>query len=167
MGVSTLYSNQITNRDASPRVIDDANITKGVLVETVGTLETVAADASASKYYFCSIPSNARVSYVKLFCDSSGTAGAMDIGLWKSTQYGGAVADQDFFASAQSIATESKVGIDVTHESAAFGLEDVEKPVWEALGLSADPMITYDIVGYVTTAIVDAGTLSIKCGYVI
>lgn len=166
MAVVTKYSGNITNRDATPRVIEEANITKGVLLEAVGTLETAAADTSASKYFFCSIPSNARVSQVLLYCDSLGTAGAMDVGLWKNTKDGGAVVDQDFFASAQSLATALN-GTEITHESAVYGLEDVEKPVWEALGLTSDPNLIYDIVGYVTTATVDAGTVMLKVRYVI
>jgi hypothetical protein len=33
-----------------------------------------------------------------------------------------------------------------------FGIEDVEKPLWEALGLTADPVRDYDIALTLTAA---------------
>lgn len=166
MATVSISSTYITNRDASPRVLSNARISKGTMLVACGTLETTAADDVGSKYKLCSLPSNARVSRVLLSCDSSGTNGIADFGIYQTTENGGAVVDADHFASAQSIATALK-NSDITFESGVYGVEDIEKPLWEALGLSADPRRDYDVVATVTTATVDAATLSLQIYYVI
>lgn len=167
MAVVTTKSGLITNRDASPRVINNSNVDGGNLRSEVGTVETTATDSSASLYLFFQVPSNARLDQVLLYSDDVGTTGLMDIGIWRTTQDGGAVVDADFIASAVNLNSAALNGTDVTHESAVFGLEDAEKPLWQALGLSADPKIFYDVVGQLTEAVTAAGTLTLKCRYAI
>lgn len=151
MALVTLKSGVITKRDTNP--IDFADPTStGLLKEAVGTLEATAADDIGSKYIMCSIPSSARVSQVLLYCDDQGTAGDADIGLYRTTKDGGAVVDADFFGSAVDINAAALNAVDVTHESGVFGLEDAEKTVWEALGLTADPQLMYDVVLTLTEA---------------
>lgn len=166
MATVTLFSTQITNRDASPRELNNGYLTKGMLFESVGTVETSAADDIGSTYNLCSIPSNARISDVLLTCDDLGTAGAANIGLYDTTANGGAVVDADFFASAQLL-TSALDKTSVLHESAVFGKEDVEKRVWEILGLSSDPKKDYDVVLTLSAATVDAGTVSMHVRYTI
>lgn len=166
MATVSVSSTQITNRDASPRVMSQARISKGSLLSSCGTLETTAADSIGSKYKLAQIPSNARVAQVLLSCDSLGTAGAADIGIYQTTDNGGAVVDADHFASAQALTSALK-NSDVTHESGVYGVEDIEKPLWEALGLSADSKRDYDVVLTLTTATIDAGTVSLQVIYAI
>lgn len=165
MAVVTTKAGPITNRDASPKVLSNAAVASGVLKEAVGTVESVSGDSIGSEYIFASIPSNAVVSQVLLYCDDIGTTAAADIGLYKSTADGGAVVDADFFASAVSLSGGALNGTDVTHESAVFGLEDAEKPLWEALGLSSDPNLMYDVVATLTAASDAAGTIMLKVRY--
>lgn len=170
MATVSTSSTQISNRDAIPRVISPGRITRGSLVVSCGTLETTAADDIGSKYKLCSIPSNAVVKQVLLSCDSLGTAGAVDIGIYQTTDNGGAVVDADFFASAQSL-TSALANSDVTFEAngagASYDKSMVEKPLWLAMGLTADPKRDYDVVATVTTATISAGTLSLQVSYVI
>lgn len=167
MATVSLYSTQITNRDASPRVLSNSYLVKGALYESVGTLECTAADDIGSKYYLCTIPSNARISDVLLTCDSTGTTGTADIGLYQTTENGSAVVDADFFASAQAL-TSALSKSSVLHESGVFGKEDVEKRVWELVsGLTEDPKIDYDVVLTVTEATVSGGTVSLHIQYTI
>lgn len=161
-----VLSQQITNRDATPRVLDDSRESKGMLMEAIGTLEATAADTSDSTYRFFSLPSNCRVSEILMSCDDLGTAGAVDVGIYQTTENGSAVVDADFFASAQ-VTTTALTNSDITHESAVYGIEDAEKPLWEALGLSEDSRRDYDVVATVTTANVDAGTITMKGKFVI
>jgi len=165
MAVVDTKATAISNRDSSPKVLSDANISKGILKEAVGTIETTGSDSAGSKYFFGSIPSNARVSKILLSCDGNNTAGAGDIGLYRTTEDGGAVVDADLFASAQAIGT-ALTNSDVTHESAVFGIEDVEKPLWEALGLSEDSKTLYDVIMTITTADDAADSVSLKIQYV-
>ena len=166
MATVSVSSTQITNRDASPKVLNNARLSRGSMLISCGTLETSAADDIGSKYKLCSIPSNARVARVLLSCDSLGTAGAADIGIYQTTENGGAVVDADHFASAQ-VLTSALANSDVTHESGVYGVEDIEKPLWEALGLSSDPRRDYDVVATLTAATVSAGTVSLQVIYTI
>lgn len=167
MAVVTLKSGAITNRDSSPSVMNNANIAGGVLREFVGTLESVSGDSIGSVYIFGSIPSSARVSQLLLYCDDIGTTTVADFGLYRTTNDGGAVVDADFFGSAVSLKDGALNGSDITHESAVFGLEDAEKQIWQALGLSSDPAIMYDVAATLTAASDSAGTITVKCTYVV
>ena len=166
MATVSILSTQITNRDASPKVLNNSFISKGQLFESVGTLEATAADDIGSLYKLCSIPSNARVSDVLLTCDDLGSVGAADIGLYQTTVNGGAAADADLFASAQLLTTALDK-TSVLHESAVFGKDEVETRLWEVLGLTADPKIDYDVCLTLSAATELAGTVSMHIRYAI
>lgn len=172
MAVVTVKSGAITNRDASPRVATNASISRGVLKEAVGTAEGASGDSIASKYIMAQVPSNARISRVLLSNDAISTAGATDVGVYRTTADGGAVVVAAAFASAV-VLTSAQVNVDVTHEADPtdgnandFGLADTEKPLWQVLNLAADPKVQYDIVLTLTAALGGAGTLGLKVQYV-
>lgn len=170
MAVVTVKSTQITNRDATPRVIANGPVTAGMVQSFAATAEAANGDSIASKYIMGSIPSNAYGEVVKLYCDAI-TSGAADVGIYRTTVDGGAVVDVDFYASAQSIASAITTGTEIQHEADAtdagsgFGLADLEKPLWQRLGLSADPGVMYDIVVTLTAATTAAGTIGLRCYY--
>lgn len=166
MATVSVSSTQITNRDASPRVRSNSRISRSPLLCSMGVCATGAADDIGSKYKLCSVPSNARIAQVLLSCTSLGTAGAANIGLWRTTDDGGAVVDADFFASAV-VLTSALSNSDVTTEANSTGLgkDDMEKPLWEALGLSVDPKIDYDVVAQLSAATVDAGAIALQVTY--
>lgn len=151
MAVEALKSSVITNADATPPVLSNARLAHCSMLEAVGTKQASASASIGSTYRLCRIPSNARVSEVILSCDAFDTTGAADIGVYQTAANGGAVVDADFFASAV-VLTTALPNTAVTHESGVFGIEDVEKPLWEALGLSADPQRDYDIALTLTAA---------------
>lgn len=151
MAVEALKSSAITNADATPLVLTNARIMAGAMREAIGTKQASASASIGSTYALCRIPSNARISEVILSCDAFDTTGAGDVGIYQTADNGGAVVDADFFASAV-VMTAALANTTVTHESGVFGIEDVEKPLWEALGLSADPMRDYDVVITLTAA---------------
>jgi hypothetical protein len=171
MATVAIKSGPITNRDATPAVTPNANVQGGFLRECVGTLEATAADDIGSTYRFCQIPSNARVSQILLYSDDQGTAGDMDLGIYQTTANGAAVLDADHFAAAVDINAAALNGTDITHESGSgtgcFGLEDAEKPLWQALGLTADPCLMYDVVGTLTEANTAGATITLKVRFVV
>lgn len=168
MAVVTVKSGAITNRDSTPSVQSNALIAGGVLREFVGTVETANGDSIGSKYIFGSLPSNARVSQILLYSDDIGTTTLADFGLYRTTADGSAVVDADFFASAVDVKGGALNASDITHEATvSYDVDDAEKPLWSALGLSSDPGIMYDLVATLTAAADAAGTMSIKCRYVI
>src|SRR5688572_30174269 len=89
----------LTNRDAVPRVINGPTF-RGELKEAIAYIAAAADDTAASVYRLCSLPSNARLSELLLTAADFTTAGAIHVGLHRTTQDGGAVVDADLFATA-------------------------------------------------------------------
>lgn len=171
MAVVTTKSTAVTNADAASQTNNSQKIAGGRLREDVGTLEAVSGDSIGSVYRLARVKSGSRISQVLLSCDAITTC-AGDVGIYDIPAVNsGAVVDADFFASAQSLAS-ALVNTDVTHEAdaadagAGFGLADVEKPLWQALGLAADPNKLYDIAVTLTAAAGSAGTVAMKVRYV-
>lgn len=173
MATAIVKSLAITNRDASPQVYSNANLSKGALLEAVGTCEIASTQDLGSTYIMASVPSNARISQLLFSCDDVGTTGLADIGVYQTTANGSAVVDADFFASAVDMNAAALNAVDVTNEAdpadaaAGYGKADIEKPLWQALGLSADSNRFYDIVLTTTEASTTAGTLTLKVRYVV
>lgn len=164
MAVVITKSGSITNRDATPKVLTNSSLNKASMLKAAGTIETTGSDSTGSTYLFCSLPSNARVSDVLFSVDGNNTAGTLDIGIYQTTANGSAVVDADFFASAQALSS-ALARTSVVHESAVYGIEDIEKPLWEALGLTEDSNIDYDVVGTIVTADDAADTVSLEIQY--
>ncbi len=170
MAVVNTKSTAVTNADAATQTNLSLKIAGGRLRESVGTVEAVNGDSIGSTFRLARIRSNDRVSRVMLSCDAI-TSCAGDVGIYDIAANGGAVVDADFFASAQSLAS-ALVNADVTHEAdaadagAGFGHADVEKPLWQALGLAADPYKLYDIAVTLTAAAAANGTIAMKVQYV-
>ena len=140
----------VSNRNATPRVANDPWTNAKLKTSGPGILEVSTSEDAADILSFCIIPSNATVKQVLLSCDAVSTSGAMDIGIYQTDDNGGAVVDADFFASAQ-VVTSALSNSDVTHESGVYGIEDKNKPLWEALGLSEDSQRDYVVAGTITT----------------
>ncbi len=168
MGTEALKSGAITNRDASPRTRSGAFLSGGIVRESVGTVEMTTSSDAGSTYRMCSVPSNARISQILLYSDDVGNAGLVDIGIYQTTANGGLVVDADHFASAVDVNNAALNGVDVTYEAGttAGQIDDIEKALWEQLGLSADPCRDYDVVLTSTQAAGTGGTLSLRVRYV-
>jgi len=166
MAVEKVKSTSITNRDADPKVLTDAILLKGSMLEAVGVTAAAAASSVGSTYLMGQIPSSARVSEVLFSSDAMGATGSVDIGLYQTTENGGAAVDADFFASAVAN-TSAVTNSGVAHESGVFGIEKSEKPLWSALGLDADPGLTYDIVLTATAILADGGDMALRARFVI
>lgn len=157
-------STVVTNADATPVDLSGAYLIHGRLREVVGTVEAANGDSIGSTYRLGRVWSGSRVAEVLLSCDAITTC-AGDVGLYDTAANGGAVVDADLFASAQSLAAALNDS-NVTHESGVFNIDDVEKRLWEALGLTEDPKKWYDVVVTLTAAAGSAGTISLKTRYV-
>lgn len=155
----------ISNRTATPRVANDPWNNAAVKSTGVGLLEVSTSEDATHVLRFCQIRSNAVVRAVFLYCDAVSTSGAMDVGIYQTADNGSAVVDADFFASAQ-VVTSALARSNIAHESAVYGIEDLDKPLWEALGLSTDPNLWYDVAGTITTDMGGAGTLGLEVLYV-
>lgn len=166
MAVVNTKATAITNADATTsQSLTDKRIAGGIVKRAAGTVETTATDEVASVYRFARVPSGALVSQVLLYADDIGTTTVADFGLYDTAAAGGAVVDADFFGSAVSLKDGALNAVDITHESGVFNIDDAEKPLWLALGLTADPRKYYDICATLTGAADAAGTITVKVAY--
>lgn len=168
MTVDALKSEAITNAIATPRVLTDAHLAGGILRESVGsiTAPTAAAEAT-SKYFFCRVPSNARISQVLWSSPDFTTAGAVNVGIWQTPENGGAVVDADLFAAALALQSGPYQNLDITYQSTEYTVAESEKMLWEVLGLTTDPKRDYDVVAQVSTAFDGGKPMCLKVRYVV
>lgn len=166
MAVVTVKSTLITNRDATPTVVNNSRL-QGAIIHHARAVAAIAnGDSVGSKYLLFSIPSNAIPISARINAPDIGTTTAADFGLYKTTGDGGAVVDADFFKAAVvlnagAIAKSEQVNGNV------LSLANGEKAVWDALGLSADPNLMYDVALTLTGAADAAGTVLVELDYVI
>lgn len=175
MAVVKTKSTVITNRDAVPSVINDGRIERAALRSALGSVAVGAADSATSYYPLVAVPTNAMVRAVLVTAPSGMTTLAGNIGVFKNTVNAAGVttgvaantSSDTIFASAQSLASALNRS-DVTNaNSNAYGTDKREQPLWQAIGLAADPGGTFDIGIAVTTANTGAaGRVGIEVQYV-
>lgn len=158
MAVVAVKSTLITNADATPAVLNSPRVDGAFERVKVSTVAITSGDNTGSVYRMFRVPSNAVVTDLRIYSPDIGTTTIADIGLYAAD--GGAVADADFFASALSLKDGALNGVDVLHESAVFSIANSGKELWDALGLTSDPSVSYD-VALTLTADADA-TATVK-----
>lgn len=165
--MANVNSTWITNAVAVPPVATNANVSVGTLKEASSAATTSATQAQNDTVRFVRVPSNARISQVLISAADASTAGAIDVGVYQTADYGGAVVDADLFASAFDLAGGPYENTDITFESDEYTYAESAKPLWEVLGLSADPCRDYDIAATVTTTFNGGpATIAVKVRYV-
>lgn len=175
MGTSNLKSTPITNLDTIPVVANTSGEgAPGVLREVSGSVTTVAADGTSSTYALVRIPSTAKVKAVYFESDDTGGTGTVNVGLSYSTSTRdgttvsnqGDVIDADFFASAIDISGAAVVRTDITNEAGFYKIDERNKAIWDAVGLTSDPGGFFDVVVSVAAALTNAGVLGVSVQYV-
>ncbi len=162
MAVDHVKSTPVTNLDASPPVINTAGTGGPAPLKVVssGSVVGVASSSQDATYQFVRVPSNAKIQDM-FFESAAQAAGTMDIGVYYATDgMGGkpsallaaAAIDQDFFASLVAL-TGAFARASIINESGTNTPAKRIQPLWQALGLTADPGGNFDICGTVVTAI--------------
>lgn len=164
MAVVTTKSAGITNRDSTPVVLTNSYLARAQVKKAAGLVTAVSGDSIASKYLFCSIPSNALVHSVQVSAPDIGTTGTMDLGLYQTTANGSAVVDADFFKAAINVNSGAITKSEVLYGNVVT-VANAEKRVWEALGLTVDPQIDYDVVGTLAAAMDAGGAIMVEVYY--
>lgn len=154
----------------------------GMLRSVSGFVTTVSGDASGSTYQMVRVPTNASIKQV-LFSVQAMSAGAFDIGVYYSTSsIDGTPAgnttltvvpgtsSKTFFAS-QISAASAVAQTDETFQNAAtstaYQQSQLNKRLWDALGLATDPGGFFDIVCTCdTTAVTTGALMSLTVNYV-
>lgn len=173
MAVVNTKSTAITNRDATPPVINDGRLERGVKKSAVGSVAVGAADSANSYYPLVSVPTTAMIRGVFATAVAGMTTLAGNIGVFKTTANSGGTTtgvaantgSNTFFGSASSLASALNRS-DVTG-AGSYTTDKREQPLWQAIGLSADPGGTFDIGVQVTTANTGAaGRVGLEVEYV-
>lgn len=158
MAVVTLKSTAITNADATPIVQNTPVIQRGPRKNTVGTVAVANGDSIASTYRLARVRSNERIVSVTLYCGAI-TSAAANFGFYDIAAIGGAIVGGGAqIAAAQSLASALN-GTNITYS--VTSLANMEKRVWELLGLASDPGKEYDLVATLTAAATAAGQLAV------
>ena len=164
----TLKGVQITNREATPRVLNNPGLGEGGRAKVAyGHLASVTASLSITSIIrLIALPSNAVVTDLRITSAAQG-AGAFDVGVYRTNGDGGAVVDQDFFATAVSCAS-AVVNVDVLNESTTNTIAKQGQPLWQAAGMASDPKSTLDIALTVAGTDVTTGTgaIALRAVYV-
>jgi len=157
----TLKSVSIAAREASPPTLSNPGSGgQGVVREVAGFLASVTNALSiTSVIRMCEVPSNAVVGRV-IFAAAAQGAGKFDIGVYRTNKDGGAVVDQDFFATAVDCASAVAL-TDVTNESTTYTHVKQTQPLWQASGMTADPGGMLDIALTVVTTDVTTGAAAV------
>lgn len=161
-------STVITNADATPAVINKGNLAGARVRQHRGIVTSVNGDSIASIYRVCRVKSNDLVDRLEILNASWGAACTGDFGLYQTAQNGGAVVDVDFFATAVDLNTARLAPLDITLEAGAgvTVVANCEKRIWEALGLTVDPQVEYDVAVTLVAAAAAAGALCVKINVV-
>lgn len=160
-GVVNTKSTAITNGDATPPVQNKTYVEGARVYESVGTVEVAAADSDTSVFRFCRVRSSDRISSIEVANDAITGGTSYDLGLHRTAADGGAAVDVDLFASAVDLST-AHAFTDYTYEATATNISAVESRLWELLGLSADPLVDYDVTLYANTVGSGVGTISMR-----
>jgi hypothetical protein len=161
MAVVAVKSTLITNADATPAVLNSPRVDGGFERIEVATAAITDTDSIGSTYRMFRVPSNAVMTDLRIYSPDIGTTTISDIGLYRTAKDGGAVVDADFFASALSLKDGALNGTDVLHESAVFSIANSGKELWDALGLTSDPSVFYDVAFTLTAAADATGTVKL------
>ena len=152
--MATAKSVEITNLDASPRVISEVGSVHGKMRVFADTIAAGTGDIDNDDVIMMAeIPSNAKVMSIKLYnddLDSNGSPSlAANVGLYNgATKYtiagtetaAEAVIDEDCYASAiTTLQAANTAGVEVAFE--ARNVNAIANHAWEDGGLSEDPKV--------------------------
>lgn len=160
-------STQITNARATPVVKSGPEIT-GRLISQMAYVTPAAADTAASVFTMMTVPSNAQIRSVKLSCADASSAGAIDVGIYQTPDNGSLSVDSDFLVDGFLLTNGPYNRAELLNDQASYTMIKRTQPLWQALGLSADPHRDYDISITVATTFNGGPTaLALEVDYVI
>lgn len=136
----------------------------GPLIEKRSFMTLPATLTDGDQVIAMSVPSNFCISEFLYLSDGGTSAGTLDIGIYTGTKTAGTwtlteanTGSQDFIGTAIAIASAVAVPTDI-YQDGDSTIDDRFQPLWQAIGLSADPQTTYFIVLEVETADLDGAT---------
>lgn len=179
MSAFNIKSTVIANRDATPKILSEPIIAMGMMREAYGCQKVSSAgtdlNTAGTQIRLVQIPSNARISEIEYAGTSTGTS-ALDIAAWYPTVIpqgganfltvaGGAIISSSKFLTNFIIPDTNK---DWTTARDVIGTQSVqlqEQPLWQYLGLTADPEVNIDMGVTVRTACAVNGYIGLRARY--
>lgn len=171
MSSFNLKSTLIANRDAAPVVLTDPALGRGDTNEVIGCQQIPTTADVGSQVRLISVPSGARISALEYFNAQLGTS-SLDIAAWYPTTVqvqSGVVAAKLISSSAFAAAI---AGVDTGTVADGMGTiaqQSVQRrcqPLWQSLGLVADPNIDIDLGFTIRTTNSIAGYVGLRARYV-
>jgi len=171
MATEELKSTVITAREnirtgagttPSSKVINGGN-----LKQSVATFEFGVFDA-ASTYRVCEVPAHGRISKIHVKSDTAIVAATVDIGVYATTENGGAAINADCYATAFDVEAAAITTAELNLRYEVLGIETIEQAVWQDAGVAASPEsgTKYDVVLTTAVAATTGGTVSVIVEYV-
>lgn len=146
MGVVNTKSASVTAADATPPTLSNRLRTGAPLYLASEAVTVASGDDDGSVYRFFRVRSDVVIAMFEVFCDAITSGTDWDLGVYQTAANGGAVVEKDLFADGQSLATAILTGTRIRfHDTANSPIQDHYMQLWQALGLSSDPQIEYDI----------------------
>lgn len=168
MTVEALKSASVTNLDATPQVFNATGKGgEGYLKSAADYFVPSAAASTTSTYRAVRVPTNAKMQSLMFESEAQG-AGKFNLSVYYSddARDGTAAANlglivpttgDSFFASDIDCASAVQKA-DYINESGNNPAQNRNKPLWQALGLTADPGGMFDIVAVAHTTAITTGT---------
>jgi hypothetical protein len=176
MAVDHVKSTPVTNADASPVIANTAGEGGPAPLKSVTGIATgVASSSIDATYQMVRVPSTAIIKRITLQTQTQ-AAGVADVGVYYATDgligkptalLAAAAIDQDFFATSIALTTTTVQDVTANPIASAYTPAKRNQPLWQAVGLSADPGGNFDICLTLTTAITTGtGIMAMEVTYV-
>ena len=176
MSVNTYLGKILTNRYNSVTTpgaptgptTNDSYFADGIAELDMDLVSTQVGDSVGSVYKLLAVPSNARLHSLFMANDAIGTGATCSVGVFypqflpSNIPLSGTAVNAAFFASAYDISAAHGF-TDILNQSGSNTLPLQQENLWQALGLSADPICEFDIVITLSGAAAsNAGNLALK-----
>lgn len=181
MSVYNIKSRFLANRDSSPSVLTNPGVGQGVMKAVIGVERTspegISKGAAGSALRLISIPSNARLHSLEYGTADIETS-LLNIAVWYPTELPqgaensvaasneAALISSSAFIAGFSGLDGGQIWKDCMGANATPTLVARSYPLWQMLGLSADPGVDLDIGFSVETAVTTNGYVGLRATYV-
>jgi hypothetical protein len=167
MAVVPRVSTSITNATTNPPIVNGPPRNGARMRHLREVIASAATDDATSVYRFFRVKSSDTVVRVYLSAADATTAGAVNCGLYQTVENGSAVVDADLFAAALDLAGGPYKNLDITFQSGEYTFAESMMPLWQAIGLTADPFREYDMCLVVSTTFNGGPTSILLCADVV
>ena len=161
MAVANTKSSTISSLDGRPSASINSFKHAGRLRISKDSAEVLAVDDDNSVYRMVRLPSSASIKELNILNDTITDGTDYDLGVYETPVNGGGVVDANLFSSTISMVGARTLPLNAIFE-AGLDITQLDKRLWELLGLSEDPFRNYDICFTANTVGSVDGTLALE-----